>query len=55
MTMDSLQAFRPCHNTTLLCSDLELNLSQYFTQQDKIAGVGAPSLLLIHSVKLFLR
>lgn len=41
MTMDSLWAFERCHITTLLCCDLVLNLSQYFTQQDKVAEVGA--------------
>ncbi len=41
MTMASLRAFKRCHNTTLLRGDLVLNLSQYFTQWDEIAEVGA--------------
>lgn len=53
MTMDGVQAFKDCHNLTLLRSDLALDLSQYFTHWDKITEVGA-HLSLIQECLAFL-
>lgn len=53
MTMDGVQAFKDCHNPTLLRSDLALDLSQYFTHWDKITEVGA-HLSLIQECLAFL-
>lgn len=39
--MGGVQVFKNCHNPTLLHGDLALDLSQYFTQWDKITQVGA--------------